>query len=219
MELKNRLFTIPGLVKPVFNILFFALIWLNIASLSACSSAKLPAIQQDDVIVAFGDSLTAGYGVAKPFSYPSVLAEMTGLTVVNEGVSGETTAQGLERLDQVLETHSPKLVILLEGGNDVLQKVPEVQIKANLAKMINIIQNSGSAVLLVGVPEKKLFGSSLDLYSELAKEFEIPLEEDIVANLMTRPSMKSDYVHFNQQGYQAMAEAIYQTLKSSGAID
>ena len=219
MKSKNQFCTLPGLVNSVFSLLLFSILLFSVISLTACNRAKLPALQQGDVIIAFGDSLTAGYGVDKKYSYPNVLANMTGLKVINEGVSGETTIQGLQRLANVLEKHSPKLVILLEGGNDVLQKVPELQIKANLAKMIQIIQNSGSAVLLVGVPEKKLFGSSLELYAELANEFNIPLEEDIIADLMKRLSMKSDYVHFNQQGYQAMADAIYKQLQSSGAIN
>jgi len=204
--------TIPGLVTLVLSILTSVLL------LSSCSQAKLPVLQSEDVVVAFGDSLTAGYGVDKTQSYPSVLASITGLKVINAGISGETTAEGLERLPEVLETHQPQLVILLEGGNDVLQKVSEPQIKSNLKQMIQLIQQSGAAVLLVGVPEKKVFGSSLELYSELASEHDIPIEEDIVASLMKRLSMKSDYVHFNALGYQAMAQAIYEALQKSGAI-
>ena len=209
---KMKVNTIPGLVTLVLSILTSVLL------LSSCSQAKLPVLQSEDVVVAFGDSLTAGYGVDKTQSYPSVLASITGLKVINAGISGETTAEGLERLPEVLETHQPQLVILLEGGNDVLQKVSEPQIKSNLKQMIQLIQQSGAAVLLVGVPEKKVFGSSLELYSELASEHDIPIEEDIVASLMKRLSMKSDYVHFNALGYQAMAQAIYEALQKSGAI-
>lgn len=204
--------TIPGLATLILSIVTNALL------LSSCSQVTLPVLQPGDVIVAFGDSLTAGYGVEPSQSYPAVLAEMTGLKVINAGISGETTAAGLERLPEVLATYHPKLVILLEGGNDVLQKVSDQQIQSNLRQMVTRIQQSGSAVLLVGVPEKSLFGSSLELYSELADELDIPLEEDIVASLMKRLSMKSDYVHFNAQGYQAMAQAIYNALQTSGAI-
>jgi len=211
--------TIPCLYTPLRGVVTLVLsIVASVLLLSSCSQAKLPLLQTEDVVVAFGDSLTAGYGVDKTQSYPSVLANITGLKVINAGISGETTAEGLERLPEVLETHQPKLVILLEGGNDVLQKVSEPQIKSNLKQMIQLIQQSGAAVLLVGVPEKKLFGSSLELYSELASEHDIPIEEDIVASLMKRLSMKSDYVHFNALGYQAMAQAIYEALQTSGAI-
>ncbi len=169
------------------------------------------------VIVAFGDSLTQGVGVNPEKSYPAVLQKLTGHTVVNAGVSGETTAQGLLRFLNVLEKEQPKLVILLEGGNDFLKKVPPNKIKSNLARMIAIAHKKHVAVLLVGVPDKPLFGSA-DLYSELANEWHIPLEDDIVPSLMRRTSMKSDYVHFNEQGYQALAQAIYDTLQASGAL-
>jgi lysophospholipase L1-like esterase len=204
--------TIPGLVTWLLSIIIVALL------LTSCSRAKLPALQSEDVIVAFGDSLTAGYGVTKNQSYPAVLANLTRHKVINAGISGETTAQGLARFQSVLEEHNPGLVILLEGGNDVLQKVPVGVIYSNLKRMLQIAKQKGVPVLLVGVPEKKLFGSSLDIYADLAEEFDIPLEEDIVANLIKRPSMKSDFVHFNQQGYQAMAQAIDAKLKEHGAI-
>ena len=211
--------TIPGLYTPLQGVVTIILsLVMSALFLSSCSQAKLPVLQPEDVIVAFGDSLTAGYGVDKNQSYPIVLANMTGLKVINAGISGETTAEGLERLPEVLETYQPRLVILLEGGNDVLQKVSESQIKSNLKQMIQLIQQRDTGVLLVSVPERKLFGSSLALYSELASEYAIPIEEDIVVSLMKRLSMKSDYVHFNAQGYQAMAQAIYESLQTNGAI-
>ena len=187
--------------------------------LSACSEVELPRLAKGDVILAFGDSLTQGYGVKKSESYPSVLQNLTGLKVINAGVSGETSDQGLLRLPKLLDKHQPALVILLEGGNDVLRKVPERVIRQNLAKMIEMAQAKGVPVLLVGVPEKKLFGSSLDLYEELADTYQVPLEDDIVASLVARPSMKSDYIHFNPKGYQALAEAIYEKLQDAGAVE
>lgn len=200
-------------VKKVVALLLLSML------LTACSSPQLSKLQQGDVVLAFGDSLTYGYGVDKTESYPSALQELSGLQVINAGISGETTSQGLKRLETVLTKHQPKLVILLEGGNDLLRKVPTGVTHSNLRRMIQIIRASGAEVILVGVPEKKLFGSSLPLYSELSDELDVPLEEDIVANLMKRPSMKSDYVHFNAKGYQEMANAIYELMAESGAID
>ncbi|MDX1353763.1 MAG: GDSL-type esterase/lipase family protein [Thiomicrorhabdus sp.] len=209
-----KTYIIPGL----YTSLRGGMIILSVLWLTACSSAKIPQLQADDVVLAFGDSLTAGYGVKPSNSYPEVLANMTGLNVINSGISGETTAEGLARLPMFLEQHQPGLVILLEGGNDQLQTRPYDEIKANLHKMIRLIKASGASVILVSVPQKKLFGGSLELYSELAEEFDLPIEDDIVASLMARPSMKSDYVHFNDKGYQALAEAIYEVMQTSGAI-
>lgn len=187
--------------------------------LVGCSQTQLPALHQKAKVVAFGDSLTEGYGVKKGKDYPSVLGQLTGLQVINEGVSGETSSQGVERMPKVLELHQPDLVVLLEGGNDVLRKIPLDKTKANLASMIELIQDSGASVLLVGMPEKKLFGGNLPLYEELAEQYQVPLLDDVIGSLLMRPSMKSDYVHFNEKGYAVLAEEIYFALQEYGALE
>lgn len=186
--------------------------------LSGCADYKLPPLAENARILAFGDSLTLGVGVPPAQSYPAILARLSGREVINAGVSGETTAQGLERLPELLERHQPALLILFQGGNDVLKNVPAETVKANLGRMIEMAQQKGIAVLLVGVPQKELFADTADWYGDLSEEYGVPLEEETVANLMGRLSMKSDYVHFNQKGYQALAEAIYQKLQGSGAL-
>ncbi len=198
---------------PQFMAILFSAVLLN-----GCQQVPIPELKSDAVILAFGDSLTVGYGVNRNQSYPSILAQMSGFKVINAGVSGETTAQGLKRLKGILEQHQPQLLILLEGGNDLLLKVPSETIQDNLAKMIELAQSKQISVLLIGVPEKKLFGDTEPLYEDLADLYKIPLESDIVANLLSRPSMKSDFVHFNALGYQTLAEAIYETLQNAGAL-
>lgn len=188
------------------------------AGLGGCSDARLEPLAADATILAFGDSLTAGVGVSDEFSYPTILSQLSGRKVVNAGVSGETTAQGLKRFARLLAEHEPQLAIILEGGNDLLRNEPESKVTANLGQMIQAAQMQGIQVLLVGVPEKKLFSGAADFYRELAETYEVPLEEEIVPELMGRLSMKSDYVHFNQNGYRALAEAIYDKLQSSGAL-
>ncbi len=191
---------------------------LAVLLVSGCQQHELPELKQDGVILAFGDSLTVGYGVNKNQSYPSVLAKLSGFKVINAGVSGETTALGLNRLEAALKQYQPQLLILLEGGNDFLQKVPSENIQRNLALMIELAQSKQVSVLLIGVPEKKLFGDTQPLYEDLAELYKIPLEGDIVGNLLSRPSMKSDFVHFNALGYQTLAEAIYEALHNTGAL-
>lgn len=191
---------------------------LVLALLSACSDHELQPLDGKGPILAFGDSLTRGVGVEKEQSYPAVLARLSGHTVVNAGVSGETTSEGLQRLPELLEMHQPSLLVLLEGGNDILQKVPVEKIEQQLAQMIEIAQKHGVQVLLVGVPEKKLFADAAPWYEALSDRYQIPLEEEIVPDLMGRLSMKSDYVHFNQAGYQALAEAVYTKLQETGAL-
>ncbi|CAN8140243.1 acyl-CoA thioesterase I [uncultured Thiomicrorhabdus sp.] len=198
----------------------FLPIILTIFYLQGCSQAEHTKLPDDAVILAFGDSLTAGYGVSKQQDYPAVLAELTQRKVINAGVSGEKTADGLPRLQKLLQNTEQRidLVVLLEGGNDILQNKPYSQTKSNLAAMIELLQAKNIQILLVGVPEKKLFSDSAPFYKELADEYNLPLENDIVSDIMVRASLKSDYVHFNQQGYRVLAEAIQQKLVDSGAL-
>jgi lysophospholipase L1-like esterase len=168
--------------------------------------------------VAFGDSLTAGKGVTIEDAYPAKLTQILGVTVINAGVSGETTEGGLKRLPGVLKKHKPDLVILFEGGNDILRNYDLRETKTNLDAMITQIKQHGAEVALVAVPRKALFSGSAKLYSELAEQHELPLQDNIVAKLLKTPGMKSDGVHFNKAGYQAFAEAIGELLKDRGAI-
>ncbi len=195
----------------VLLVVFFLLI-------SGCGKSALEPLHSDDVIVAFGDSLTAGYGVPNSSAYPVVLSELTGLTVINAGVSGETTEEGLNRLPEVIISENPALIILFEGGNDILRNHDLSKTKQNLAAMIQIAKEQEIQVALVGLPRKQLFSSTAEFYRELADEYKIPLQDDIVASLLRKPAMKSDNVHFNVKGYRALAEAVADMLKEAGAI-
>lgn len=186
--------------------------------LGACGNDRLAELPDDAVLLAFGDSLTAGNGVSEAEAYPAILRSLTGMTVINAGISGEVTSEGLARLPDLLNQHSPDLVILLEGGNDILQNRSMSEAKANLARMIELSRNSGAAVVLIGVPRKSLFASTAEIYQELAEEYEVPLEGGIVGSLLKKPSMKSDAVHFNAAGYRALAEAVFELLEDAGAL-
>ena len=113
---------------------------------------RLDKLGAADVIVAFGDSLTYGTGAKVEESYPAVLEQMTGRTVVRVGVPGEVTAGGLSRLPGVLDEHRPRLVIVCLGGNDMLRKNPPENIEANLREILKIIKARGADAVLVGVP-------------------------------------------------------------------
>lgn len=184
----------------------------------ACGAKPLSPLSKSDTILAFGDSLTAGYGTTPDKAYPKVLQELSGLTVINAGISGETTSQGLSRFESVLKMHSPKLVILLEGGNDILRNQSHADAKQNLASMIIIAKESDAQVVLLGVPEKNLFSDAAAFYAELAEEHQIVFNKSLISNLLMKPSLKSDAVHLNESGYRKMAEEIHQVLKGNGAL-
>jgi len=169
----------------------------------------------DATVLAVGDSLTYGYGAPLDKSYPAQLSQLSGLTVINAGINGETSREGLVRLPKLLETYHPNLTILCFGGNDILQRKPLGELKENLRKMIQTCKDAGSLVLLIAVPDITLFGlEPLDLYEEVAEETGTPLLQGVLSMVLSRPSLKSDQIHPNAQGYMEMARAIHKKLKA-----
>ena len=187
--------------------------------LLACDNDKtLQPLTSDAVIVAFGDSLTDGVGASKGKAYPDVLASLTSREVINAGVSGEVTAEGLQRLPLILETHNPALVILMEGGNDILRNLSHAQAKSNLAQMIQMIRLSGAEVVMLGIPEKNLFSDSADFYDQLAEEYQVVYDGETMSELLKTRSLKSDSIHLNNAGYQELAQRIFALLQEQGAL-
>ena len=193
---------------------------LLIAALAGCGERvpRVPAVAPNEVVVAFGDSLTYGTGAAESESYPAVLAQLIGRKVVQAGVPGEVTAQGRARIEQVIEAHRPALVIVCLGGNDMLRKVDEAQVKKNLGEIIRAIRARGIAVVLVGVPKPALITSAPAFYGELAREHAIPYEGTVVNEIMHQLDLKADPIHPNAKGYRKLAEAIAALLKKAGAV-
>lgn len=188
--------------------------------LAACSSqAKLSHLADAAVIVAFGDSLTFGTGAEPTESYPAVLEKMVGRRVVNAGVPGEVTGDGLSRLPEVLEREKPALLLLCHGGNDQLRRLNQQQAANNIREMIRLAQKRGVAVVLIAVPALGLSLSPPPMYREIAKELSIPIEEETLSTVLADSSFKSDYIHPNAAGYRRLAESIATLLKKSGAID
>lgn len=179
---------------------------------------RVPAVAPNEVIVAFGDSLTYGTGATESESYPAVLAQLIGRRVVRAGVPGEVTAQGLARIEQVIEAHRPALMIVCLGGNDMLRRMDEAQVRSNLREIIRAIKARGIAVVLVGVPKPALIASAPAFYGELAKEFGIPYEGKVVTDVMYQIELKADPIHPNAKGYRRMAEAIAELLRKAGAV-
>lgn len=194
-----------------------ALITITLAGCSG-KGPTLPPLGADDVIVAFGDSLTYGTGAEAKESYPAVLEQLIGRKVVRAGVPGEVTAQGLARLASVIEEHNPRLVIVCLGGNDMLRRVNEAEIERNLRAVIADIRHRGIAAVLIGVPKPALLTRAPEFYAELAAEFNIPYEGSIVTSVLYKSEYKSDAIHPNAEGYRKMAEAIAKLLRQSGAV-
>ena len=200
-------------MSPDISLLLSALL------LTACSkSPQVPALGANDVILAFGDSLTFGTGASPAESYPAQLQSLIGRKVVNAGVPGEVSADGLQRLPATLDEAQPKLLILCHGGNDFLRKLSEADAAANLRAMIKLAKSKGIGVVLVATPKPGFSLSPPDFYAAIAKEFSIPFNDNAIGSVLRDNALKSDLVHPNDKGYTQIAETLAKLLKKSGAI-
>jgi acyl-CoA thioesterase-1 len=188
--------------------------------LAACgdSQQQLAPLPNDAVILAFGDSLTFGTGASKEESYPAVLETSVNRKVINAGVPGELSVQGLKRLPKFLDKYQPALLILCHGGNDILQKHDLAKAEANIRQMILLAENKNIPVILLGVPKPGLFLNDADLYNNIADNTAVTYIPNLIAKILSDASMKSDPAHPNNSGYRKMASALASTLKNSGAL-
>ena len=197
---------------------FFLSVFILIISGCGEKTPSLSSLSNDSVILAFGDSLTYGYNVSKTESYPVVLETLTGLKVINGGISGEISKQGLKRLPNVLDEYHPQLMILCHGGNDLLRKMDMKDMESNIRSMIQLSLDRGIPVILLGVPKPGLFLSSFDIYEKIATSMGIIFIKDLIPNILGDKSLKSDSMHPNKEGYYFMAEEVYKILMDNGAI-
>lgn len=179
----------------------------------------LPKLSPSDVIVAFGDSLTAGTGAGGPNdAYPAVLGRLIGRQVINSGIPGETTAEGLRRLPAVLAKHRPRLLLLCLGGNDTLRRLDRKLTAENLEALARMAQARGAAVVLIGVPDLRIFGGVADYHPEIARDLGLAYEGEVLNEVLRDPALKSDPIHANSAGYRRIAERLAALLRDAGAL-
>lgn len=190
------------------------------ALVAGCGGAKtkLEKLDSGAVILAFGDSLTFGTGAGRTESYPAELERRIGRKVVNAGVPGETSGQGLERLPEVLDEVKPKLLILCHGGNDFLRRLDDAKAASNVREMIRLARSRGIPVVLLATPKPGLPPSIPAFYGEMATELGVPFEEGVIRTVLFDNALKSDMVHPNGAGYAQIAAAVEKVLRKFGAI-
>jgi lysophospholipase L1-like esterase len=159
-------------------------------------------------IIAFGDSLTAGYGAGAGEDYPSRMALMIKTPIINAGVSGDTTDMALARVDTDVLSRDPRIVIVGLGGNDFLRGVPISATEANLRAIVRKIQGAGAMVVLIGYRFPSLNTNYETMYERVAKDERCLLVSGVLRGIWTDPSLKSDEIHPNARGYEIVAERI-----------
>lgn len=175
------------------------------------------------MVVAFGDSLTAGFGAEPGASYPDFLQkelDRAGLAwrVVNAGVSGDTTTDGLNRVGDVL-AYKPRVVILEFGGNDGLRGLPITDSRANLDTMLAKLTASGAKVVLTGITLPPDYGPDYiehfnQTYVLLAKKYKVPMIPFLLQGVFGTPGMmQADRTHATAAGNKIVAESVFGLIK------
>ncbi|MBL8331540.1 MAG: arylesterase [Rubrivivax sp.] len=197
---------------------------LAVAGCSRRSPIRAEPVPAGATVLALGDSLTQGVGATPETAYPAELERLSGWRVVNGGVSGDTSAQALERLPALLQEHQPALVLVGIGGNDFLRRLPEAQTRDHVRRACEAARAAGAQVLLIAVPRPSAaaaFTGSLSdhpLYGEIAEALRIPLHRQGWSEVLADPALRSDTIHANAAGYAAFARGLVATARAVGLL-
>jgi len=200
-------------------------LWILFVLITASVSANGAAPAEIPVILVFGDSISAGYGLAHVEQGWVALLQTRlkdqeyGYQVVNASVSGETTSGGLARLPRALTLHRPKIVILELGGNDGLRALPIAQMRANLAHMVDLAEAAGAHVLLLGMRIPPNYGPDYteqfrSCYSDVARDKKLPLVPFLLNDIALSPNlMQADGIHPNELGQPKLLANVWPALQ------
>ncbi len=163
-------------------------------------------------IIAFGDSLIVGTGASSESkNFVSLLSKKIGIPIINLGISGNTTADGIARLNQFDKYH-PKIVLLLFGGNDYLKKIPKEETFIDLEKIIADLQRRGTIVVLLGIRGGILSDKFDTEFEKLRDKYHTAFVSNVLDGLIADDRYMADSIHPNDIGNQKIADRIYPIL-------
>ena len=222
-ESRNTVGSLVNRLTPAGRSLALIAMALIIAATTACGGAREKTLPAGAVVLIVGDSITAGYGVEASEAWPAQLAQRTGWRVIAAGISGDRTAGGRDRMPALLEEHSPALVIIELGGNDLLRHLPETEIAANLDTMIDNARAHGAKVVLMAAPQPTAFGvltglSAAHLFRDVAQRMKVPLIEKALPAVLSDPGLKLDALHPTPAGHRVLAERAFDELAAIGFV-
>ena len=164
-------------------------------------------------IICFGDSVTFGCGAGGPGKdYPAVLAKLTSQPVINSGINDETSDEAVKRLQNDVLDKDPLIVIVEFGGNDFLKVEPVSRTMANIEEMIKRIQQHGSMVALADISSEFVMNEYTPGFRQLSQKYGTILIPGLLSDIMTEPSLKSDFIHPNEKGYRIVAQRVYRAI-------
>lgn len=205
----------PSVLKKMLLSMFFLLTLTSATTLSA---------QSIDKIMVFGDSLSAAYGLDAKVGWVNLLQARLDendykIEVINASISGNTSGNGLHRIQNDLKAHQPDLLILELGGNDGLRGHPPVRLKQNLIKMIELCQENNVQVLLIGMQLPPSYGKRYttafaNVYPEVAAQMNVPLVTSFIDNIgIESDLMQDDRIHPNEKGQSLLLNNVWPELK------
>jgi acyl-CoA thioesterase-1 len=182
-------------------------------AVTGCAKREIKNIDSRGAnIICFGDSITFGYGVEPGEDYPTALAKLMSISVINMGIDGDTSTEALKRLESDVLEREPLLVIIEFGGNDFLRKIPQEVTLNNVKEMTEKIQAKGAMVAIVDISAGMFLAEYRAAFSKLAREKGAIFISSILSGIITNPSMKSDFIHPNADGYKILTQRIYRAI-------
>jgi len=204
-----------------------ALLWMAF-TLVGCGGEKpvlFTSLPGDAAVLVVGDSLVAGTGASRGQSWPDELARLTGWSVINAGVPGNTSADAWRRLPELLDAHRPDAVIIAVGGNDFLRSVPLETTRENIAAMVVESRATTGHVALVAIPAMSVGGalvgrlSDHDMFARIAQEHGLAFVPAAVSDALSRAELRADRIHANADGYAHIAQGVAEALARHGWLD
>ena len=181
---------------------------------AACDKNSVAPSRPAAEFVAFGDSLVVGFGTTNGNNFVSVLSSRLGISIANAGRNGDTTGSALNRLQTEVIARQPRVVIVLLGGNDLLQNVPLQQRVANITSIAQQIRATGATLILVGLGSDPLdaYGGALPGIASQSGSVHVP---GILEGIFGVPSLMFDSVHPNDAGHRVIADAFASALEDA----
>ncbi len=200
-------------MKPVKLILLVPVLFAWVFGAGCGSKPVANTDSLNENIICFGDSITAGVGVGRDKSFCAALSRKIGKPVINAGVSGDTSADGLARIEDAVLNKNPKLVIIELGANDFLRRIPVEKTLANIDAIVQKVQARGAMAVILAVEFSPVNDYYYRGYKKIAQKRKALAVPNIMKGILFDPQLKVDSIHPNTEGHQLIAERVYKGLQ------